>query len=348
MKAAVLERFNAPLAIRDVPAPVAGPGEALVRTRASCLCQTDLKVMRGAIPTVQVPRIIGHELAGEVAALGPGAAGVPGGAGAGAIKEGDRIIAALDISCGGCAYCQVGRLDYCLALRRLGFEHDGAHAEFVRLPARNLVPIAASVSFEQGAAIPDAMGSIYHAIKVRGDVRPGQAVAIYGLGGLGLSGVQIAALAGARVIAIARTPERRRLALELGASAAIDPEAGDLVAAVRDASGGLGVDVFVDLVGIEGSIEKGVRACRKGGRVVIVGYVAPTFQVTTMYLLYNEVQVLGSRSSTRADFLEVAQLVADGRLKPILAERLRLEDVNEGYARLQEGKVIGRSVIVFP
>ena len=104
MKAAVLERFNEPLALREVPAPAPGPGEALVRTRASCLCQTDLKVMRGAIATVKPPRIIGHELAGEVAALGAGAAGV---------KEGDRVIAALDISCGTCAYCQVGKLDYC-------------------------------------------------------------------------------------------------------------------------------------------------------------------------------------------------------------------------------------------
>lgn len=337
MKAAVLDRFNEPLVIREVPVPCPGPGEVLVRTRASSLCQTDLKVLRGALPSVQPPRIIGHELAGEVASVGPGVAGV---------QEGDRVVAAIDVVCETCAYCQVGKLDYCLALRRLGFEQDGAHAEFVRLPARNLVPIPPAVSFEQGAAIPDAMGSIYHAIKVRGEVRPGQTVAVYGLGGLGLSGVQIAALAGARVIGIARTPERRALALELGAAAAIDPQAGDLVEAVRQASGGLGVDCFVDLVGIEGSIEKGVRACRKGGRVVVVGYVVPTFQVTTMYLVYNEVQILGSRGSTRADFLEVVQLVADGRLKPLLAERLRLDDVNAGYARLAEGKVIGRSVVV--
>jgi propanol-preferring alcohol dehydrogenase len=346
MKAAVLERFNAPLVVREVPVPVPGPGEVLVRTRASCLCQTDLKVLGGVIPTVKTPRIIGHELAGEVAALGPGAAGVPGGAGG--LKEGDRVIAALDIVCGTCAYCQVGKLDYCLALRRLGFEHDGAHAEFVRLPARNIVPIPPAVSFEQGAAIPDAMGSIYHAIKVRGDVRPGQTVAIYGLGGLGFSGVQIAGLAGARVIAIARSPARRKLAQELGAAEAIDPEAGDLVDAVRRASGGLGVDLFVDLVGIEGSIEKAVRACRKGGRVVVVGYLVPAFRVTTMHLVYNEVQILGSRSSTRADFLEVAQLVAAGRIAPVLDERLALEEVNAGYARLQEGKVIGRSLIVMP
>jgi propanol-preferring alcohol dehydrogenase len=334
MQAAVLERFNAPLVVREVP----GPGEALVRTRASCLCQTDLKVLRGVIPTVKTPRIIGHELAGEVAALGPGAVG---------LKEGDRVISSIDIVCGTCPYCQVGRLDYCLNLRRLGFEHEGAHAEFVCLPVRNLVPIPPSVSFEEGAAVPDAIGTVYHALKIRGDVRAGQVVAVYGLGGLGLSAVQIAALAGARVIAVARTPARRKLALELGATSAINPDEGDLVEAVRQASGGLGVDCFLDLVGIEGSVERAVRACRKGGRVV-VGYVVPSFQVTTMYLVYSEVQILGSRSSTRQDFLEVVQLVGDARLKPILDERLRLEDVNAGYARLQEGKVIGRSVIVMP
>ena len=346
MKAAVLERFDAPLVVREVQTPVPGPGEVLVRTRASCLCQTDLKVLRGVIPTVKTPRIIGHELAGEVAALGPGAVGVPGGAGG--LKEGDRVVAGLDISCMACAYCQTGRPDYCLNLRRMGFEHDGAHAEYVRLPARNLVPLPAGVSFEQGASIPDAMGAVYHGLKAQGNVRPGQTVAIYGLGGLGLSAVQIAVLAGARALAISRNPARRKLALDLGASTAIDPEAGDVADAVRQASGGLGVDCFLDLVGIEGSIEQGVRSCRKGGRVVIVGYVVPTFQVTTMYMVYNEVQILGSRSSTRADFLEVTQLMADGRLKPVIDHRIRLEDVNAEYARLQEGKVIGRSVILMP
>jgi propanol-preferring alcohol dehydrogenase len=334
-----LERFNAPLAIRDVPVPSPGPGEVLVRTRASSLCQTDLKVMRGVIPTVKTPRIIGHELCGEVAAVGSGAVG---------LKEGERVVSSIDIVCGTCPYCQVGKLDYCQNLRRLGFEQEGAHAEFVCLPARNLVPIPPSVSFEQGAAVPDAIGTVYHALKIRGDVRPGQAVAVYGLGGLGLSAVQIAALAGARVIAIARTPQRRKLALELGATEAIDPDASDMVEAVRRAAGGLGVDIFLDLVGIEGSVEKAVRACRKGGRVVVVGYVVPTFQVTTMSLVYNEVQILGSRSSTRQDFLEVVQLVGDGRLRTVLDERLRLEDVNAGYASLDAGKIIGRSVIVFP
>ncbi|HYB71931.1 MAG TPA: alcohol dehydrogenase catalytic domain-containing protein, partial [Candidatus Sulfotelmatobacter sp.] len=102
MKAAVLERFDAPLVVREVQTPVPGPGEVLVRTRASCLCQTDLKVLRGVIPTVKTPRIIGHELAGEVAALGPGAVG---------LQEGDRVVAGLDISCMACAYCQTGRPD---------------------------------------------------------------------------------------------------------------------------------------------------------------------------------------------------------------------------------------------
>jgi D-arabinose 1-dehydrogenase-like Zn-dependent alcohol dehydrogenase len=258
------------------------------------------------------------------------------------------VVAALDISCMACPYCQTGRPDYCLHLRRMGIEHDGAHSEFVRLPARNMVPLPAGVTFEQGASIPDAMGAVYHGLKAQGNVRPGQTVAIYGLGGLGLSAVQIAVLAGARAIAIARTPARRKLALDLGAAAAIDPEAGDLVEAVRQAAGGLGVDCFLDLVGIEGSIEKGVRACRKGGRVVIVGYTVPSFQVTTMLMVLNEVQILGSRSTTRADFLEVAQLVADGRLKPVIHNRIRLEDVNAEYALLQEGQIIGRSVILFP
>jgi D-arabinose 1-dehydrogenase-like Zn-dependent alcohol dehydrogenase len=300
------------------------------------MCQTDLKAINGFIPSVVLPRIIGHELAGEVVALGPGVVNV---------RVGDRVASQLDIWCEVCDYCKNGRFEYCSRLRRLGLERDGGHADLVCLPVRNLLPLPDEVSFEQGAAVPDAIGSAFHSIRSRADLRPGQTIAIYGLGGLGLNAVQIAAITGAsRIIGIARTPERRSLALDLGATDVIDPDAG-LVPTIRDVTDGMGVDAFIDLVGIEGSVEQAAAAVKKGGRVVVVGYKVPVLSAQTMNLVLNEVQIMGSRSSTRGEQLEAIGLIAAGKLRSVVARRIPLENVNDAYQDLAAGMTIGRSVI---
>lgn len=338
MKAAVLEQFNAPLNVTDAADPEPGLGEVIVRTRAAGICRTDLKIIEGLIPTVKTPLIMGHELAGEVVALGPGVRG---------FVEGARVTVGLDITCGTCEYCRRGELDHCAQLIRLGLEQDGSLADFVRVPAANLIEIPDTVSFAQAATIPDAVGSPYHAVLRRADVQPGQIVAVYGLGGLGLVAVQVAVLAGARVIAIARTKERRQLAEELGAAWSIDPTEGDISVQIRELTGGLGVHAFIDLVGIEGSVDQGVLSCRKGGSVVVVGYFVPQLTAGMMRLVYDEVSIIGSRGSTRSDLLEAVALVGQGRIKPVIGAELELEAVNEGLDRLREGSVIGRAVVNF-
>jgi 2-desacetyl-2-hydroxyethyl bacteriochlorophyllide A dehydrogenase len=336
MKAAVLERFNEPLNVREMDDPEPGVGEVIVRTRAAGICRTDLKIIEGAIPTVKTPLILGHELAGEVAALGPGVVGFEAGA---------RVTVGLDITCGACDYCRRGQTDYCARLKRLGLEQDGSLADFVRVPAANLIEIPPTVSFAHAATVPDAIGSPYHAVLRRARVRAGQTVAVYGLGGLGLIAVQVAVLAGARVIAIARTEKRRALAEELGATWSIDPTDGDVSAQIRDLTDGLGVHAFIDLVGIEGSVDQGVLSCRKGGRVVVVGYFVPTLVAGMVRLVYDEVSIMGSRSSTRSDLLEAVALVGQGRIRPIIGAELTLDEVNAGLDRLREGSVIGRAVV---
>lgn len=336
MKAAVLHQFDEPLDLREVPDPEPGPGEVVIRTRAAGICRTDLKIIGGAIPTVETPVIPGHELAGEVVAIGPEVAGV---------DEGERVCVGLDISCGVCHYCRRGELDHCTNLRRLGLEVDGALAEKVVVPAVNLIPIPDGVTFAQAATVPDAIGSPYHAVMGRAGVRAGHIVAVYGLGGLGLAAVQIAAVAGARVIGIARTEERRELAHGLGATWSIDPRDGEVSEQIRGLTDGIGVHAFIDLVGIEGSVEQGVRSCRKGGRVVVVGYFVPEFSATMMRLVYDEVSIMGSRSSTRAELLEAMALVGQGRVKPVIGAELGLEDVNQGLDQLRDGSIIGRAVV---
>lgn len=339
MRAAVLHQFDEPLDLREVPDPEPAPGEVVIRTRSAGICRTDLKIIGGAIPTVETPVIPGHELAGEVVAIGPGVAGV---------DEGDRVCVGLDITCGICHYCRRGELDHCMNLRRLGLEVDGALAEKVVVPAVNLIPIPDVVTFAQAATLPDAIGSPYHAVMGRAGVRAGHIVAVYGLGGLGLAAVQIAAVAGARVIGIARTEERRGLAQDLGATWSIDPRVGEVSEQIRDLTDGIGVHAFIDLVGIEGSVEQGVRSCRKGGKVVVVGYFVPEFSATMMRLVYDEVAIMGSRSSTRAELLEAMALVEQGRVQPVIGAELGLEDVNRGLDQLRDGSVIGRAVVNIP
>jgi 2-desacetyl-2-hydroxyethyl bacteriochlorophyllide A dehydrogenase len=338
MKAAVLEQFNEPLHVREVADPEPGVGEVIVRTRAAGICRTDLKIIQGVIPTVKTPLIMGHELAGEVVALGPNVRG---------FEEGARVTVGLDITCGVCEYCRIGELDHCARLVRLGLEQDGSLADFVRVPAANLIEIPPAVSFPQAATIPDAVGSPYHAVLKRADVRPAQVVAVYGLGGLGLVAVQVAVLTGARVIAIARTKERRQLAEELGATWSIDPNDGEISVQIRELTDGLGVHSFIDLVGIEGSVDQGVLSCRKGGKVVVVGYFVPQLTAGMMRLVYDEVSITGSRGSTRADLMEAVALVGQGRIQPVIGAELELDAVNGGLDRVREGSVIGRAVVTF-
>lgn len=338
MRAAVLEEFNQALNVQEVPDPEPGIDDAIIRTRAAGICRTDLKIIEGAIPTVKTPLILGHELAGEVVALGRERDG---------IQVGARVTVGLDITCGTCEYCRRGELDHCARLLRLGLEQDGSLAELVRVPAANLIEIPSSISFAQAATIPDAIGSPYHAILNRAEVKPGQIVAVYGLGGLGLVAIQVAVMAGARVIAIARTGERRRLAEELGATWSIDPTDGPVSTQIRDLTKGLGVHAFIDIVGIEGSVEQGVLSSRKGGKVVVVGYLVPQLTAGMMRLVYDEVAIMGSRGSTRRELLEAVDLVDRGLIRPVIGAELDLDGINEGLDRLRDGSVIGRSVVNF-
>jgi propanol-preferring alcohol dehydrogenase len=336
MKAAVLERFREPLAVQEVPSPTPGVGEVLVRVRAAGICRTDLKIVDGAIPTVRPPVILGHEPAGEIVETGAGVHG---------LSTGQRVAVGLDVSCGACAYCRRGEFNYCAALERLGFERDGALAEFIAVPARNIVPLPDTVPFEIAATLPDAVGSSYHSVVRRGVVRPSQTVVVYGLGGLGLVAVQVAVLSGARVLAVARDPGRRGLAEELGASWSVNPEETDVPTAVRDVTAGLGADAFFDFVGIEGSVEMGARSCRKGGRVVVVGYMITELVTDMRALVYDEIAILGSRGSTLADQHEAAQLIANGLIRPVVGRELELDEVNEGLQLLRDGAVSGRIIV---
>ena len=337
MRAAVLQKFGERPSVRQMDDPTPARNEVILGVRAAGVCRTDLRIIDGVFPSVDPPRILGHEAAGEVLALGADVKGV---------SKGDRVGVAVDVSCGQCPYCRIGKLDYCAQLSRIGIERDGGLAEFVAVPAANLVPLPEAVSFEVGATLADAVGSSYHAIVARAKLRPGETVAIWGLGGLGLNAVQVAALVGAwRIIAIARDEGRRARALELGATDALDPREGDLPERIRELTEGVGVHAFIDIVGTETSLSEAVLASRKGGRVVIVGYVAPNVVTPTVQMVIKETTIMGSRGCTYSQLRDAAQLIARGRITPVIDRTLDLDAVNEALDALKEGSVTGRIVL---
>jgi D-arabinose 1-dehydrogenase-like Zn-dependent alcohol dehydrogenase len=337
MRAAVLEQFGERPTVRQVDDPTPANNEVILGVRAAGICRTDLRIIDGVFQTVNPPRVLGHEAAGEVVAIGADVRGV---------SEGDRVGVAIDVSCGQCPYCRVGKLDYCAQLSRIGIERDGGLAQFVAVPASNLIPLPEAVSFEVGATLADAVGSSYHGIVSRANVRPGETVAIWGLGGLGLNAVQVAALVGAsQIIAIARDEGRRARALELGATVALDPRDGDLPERVRELTDGLGVHAFIDIVGTETSLSEALLASRKGGRIVILGYVAPNVVAPTVQMVLKETAILGSRGCTYPELRDAAQLIARGRIQPVIDRVLPLDAVNDALEALKDGTVTGRVVI---
>lgn len=332
MRAVVIARYGGSLepATRPVPRPAAG--EVLVRVRASGLCSTDLHLLSGRQPLGELPRIVGHELAGDVVELGAGVTDWPPGA---------RVTAAIDVTCGRCRHCLSGQTQRCRTMTRIGFERDGGHADYVAVPAANLVALDAGIPYAAAAILPDAVACMYHSLVRQGGVGMGQRVVILGVGGLGIHGVQIATSAGADVLATSRRPQRLALAERFGATV-VDAARESLEAAVAKFTDGEGADVVVDNVGTRASVREGLSVLRPGGKLLAVAYVDETFEVPSLRLFKTEQQIIGCRGSTKQDLIDVVRLVRDGKVTPVLGASYPLGRIADAVARLEAGDLAGR------
>ncbi len=338
MPAVLVARYGGSLELGERPIPRPDPEEALVRVRASGLCSTDLHLLSGRQPLGELPRILGHELAGDVVELGDRVGGW---------RVGDRVTAAIDVTCGHCPHCRTGQTQRCPAMQRIGFERDGGHADYVAVPAANLVALPPELGYEAAAILPDAVACMYHCLMHQGQVGAGQRVLILGVGGLGIHGVQIARLAGAEVLATSRRPERLRLAEQHGAIP-VHTGGGSPAAAIAQFTHGEGVDLVVDNIGNRASVRQGLEALRPGGRLLVVGYLDETFEVSSLPLFKRELQIVGCRGSTKQDLIEVVRLAQEGRVTPVVGARYPLEAIREAVARLESGDLLGRIVLTRP
>lgn len=337
MKAAVLKGFGQPLVIEEKEIPSPGRGEVLVKVRASGLCVSDIHIQDGIIGTVKVPYTPGHEMAGEIAALGEGVTRV---------QVGDHIVAAIDMICGHCKYCLGGRTNLCKSLVRIGFERDGSHEEYCVIPEENAFRIAKWIPFDQATSFTDAVGCMYNAIKNRAKVQPGDRVLILGTGGLGMNAIQIAKLFGAEVYATSRQQEKLDISLQMGADAVINTKEQNLHDEIVRLTDGEMCDVVIDNIGIKTSINQSLEVICAGGKVIVAGYNDPYFEADFQDVMKFEKEILGIRGMTRQDLAEVIHLVEMKKLVPFVYRTLPFEQINEGLDMLRTGKAKGRVVMI--
>jgi alcohol dehydrogenase, propanol-preferring len=335
MRAAVVPGFGQPLVIEDRPVPEPGPGQVVVRMEASGLCHTDIHAANGDWPvTPTVPFIPGHEGVGIVTALGDGVTGPQ--------IEQRVAVPWLGYACGTCRYCLTGWETLCLSQRNTGYSVDGGYAEYFLAEAAFAAPVPDGIDPREAAPLTCAGVTTYKAIKV-GNVRPGDLVAVSGVGGLGHLAVQYAKIFGGTVAAVDITDEKLTLARELGADIVIDARADD-PAKVLQAHGG--ADVAVGLAVDDQSFATAYAGLRRGGRLVLVALpAAGTLSIPVFDTVLNGTSVIGSIVGTRADLNEVFGLHAAGRTR-VSYETRPLAEVNEGIAEVLHGKARARLVLV--
>jgi D-arabinose 1-dehydrogenase-like Zn-dependent alcohol dehydrogenase len=329
MRAARFDASTRRLAVTDVPVPAPSPTEVLVRVEACGICLSDVHLLDGSLPGPLPVVTPGHEAAGTVEQVGALVQGW---------RPGDRVVMAGGRPCGRCRTCVRGRPAECEAFEIMGFSFDGAWAQYVVVPSLALSSVPDGVPIEQAAVLADAVSTPYAALTSRAGLRAGEAVGLWGIGGLGVHAVQIARLVGAAPV-IALDPRRsaRERALALGADVALDPTEGDVVERVREITGGRMLDVAVDLVGANAVLAQAAACFGRFGRCVMVGLsLEPVELGPGLFFGLLSQSLLGHLGYDKHHLDELVDLVAAGRLdvSGSVSDLLPLEDVVSGVDRL--------------
>ena len=274
-----------PLELQWIPIPSTGEEDVLVRVRAAGICHSDAHYRAGRSSMGRLPLTLGHEVAGEVEWVGAKVTNV---------KAGDRVCLHYNISCGNCSYCKAGNEQFCTTVKMIGHHIDGGYAEYIAMPARNAIPLPDEISFEEGATLMCASATAFHALR-RGRVKDGETVAVFGVGGLGLSAIQLAKAMGAvEVYAVDIKVDKLELASEYGA---IPINAGrvNAVEEIRTVTKGKGVDVALEMIGLPATMTQTIESLGVLGRAVIVGLSQMPLEIHPYQTLIGyEAEIIGS------------------------------------------------------
>ncbi|MCC7344965.1 MAG: zinc-binding dehydrogenase [Deltaproteobacteria bacterium] len=341
MKAVVLHRHGGPevLEALELPQPNIRADEVLVKVRAVALNHLDLWIRKG-LPHLKLayPHILGSDIAGEVAEVGDLVEGV---------TLGQKVLLHPGLSCGRCERCSEGRDNLCPRYRILGENISGGYAEYLAVPARNLLPFPQNLDFAQAACLPLVFLTAWQMLVDKAAIRPGQWVLIHGGGsGVGSAGIQIAKLFGCRVIATAGSEAKLKKAKALGADFGVNYKNENLLEAVARIAGKQAIDVVFEHVGK--ALWKESLLCLKWGGVLVTCGATTGAEVTTdlRQVFFRQLRILGSTMGSRGSQFEILRQVEAGRLKPVLDRTLPLAEAREAHRLLETGEAFGKIVLI--
>ena len=331
MKAVQLVEIGKPLEMRDVPVPEVGARDVRVRVEAAGVCHSDVHYRAGLSPVATMPLTLGHEVAGVVEEAGGQVANV---------QTGDRVALHYLVTCGDCYYCSLGSEQFCVEGAMIGKHRDGGYAEYIVVPARSVIPLPEEIPFEQGAIAMCSSATSFHALR-KSRLEPGESVAVFGVGGLGMSAIQLAQTFGALdVYGVDIDAQRLAMAADYGAIS-VNAAQSDPVDEIRRLTGGRGVDVALELIGLPQTMRQAVQSLTVFGRTVLVGLAGEPFEIDSYgELLCREAEVIGSSDHLLHELPLLIEYIRRGQLdlSDVITRTVPLdaEVINEVMDELEE------------
>jgi 6-hydroxycyclohex-1-ene-1-carbonyl-CoA dehydrogenase len=341
MKAAIFDEAKKPLRMDDVEKPKMGKDDVLVKIAACGVCHTDLHYTDHGVPTYKpAPMILGHEPSGYAVEVGENVKN---------FKEGDKVLIPAVLTCGVCDFCRTGRENICQNMVMLGNHIDGAYAEYIKVPAKDIFLLPDEIPLEEGSIIADAISTPFHAVKNRAQVKPGDSVVVFGCGGIGINIVQVAAAVGGSVIAVDVLDKKLEWAKKLGAIATINPKKVEkLSKEIKKLTGG-GADIAIEAIGKPETIQEAFGTLRKGGRLVVVGFSDKNILLSAGKIMFFEMEIVGSLGCRPVDYPKIIELVRIGKIKvaELVTNRFPLDKINDALELLRTGdENVIRSIVI--
>lgn len=322
----------------DMEKPKISPYEVLVKVKACALNHLDIWVRQG-LPGVEIPmpHIPGSDIAGEVAEVGMEVK---------KFRVGDKVLVAPGVRCRKCVYCITNNDSMCNSFKIMGFQVQGGYAEFAKAHVDNIIPISDTYSFEEWASIPLVFLTAWHMLITRGQLKPGENVLIHAAGsGIGSAAIQIARVAGARVMTTARGKEKLEKAKQIGADEVIDYSKDDYAERVRSVTNNKGVDLIFEHIGPD-TWEKNLQCLSKGGRMVVCGSTSgPTTTIDIRFLYMKQHAILGCYMGSKKELFDVLNLVEFGKLRPTIDTVFPLKDAVAAQQRMLNRENFGKIVL---
>jgi len=341
MKAVRLVKVGQPLEMHDIPVPEVGPQDVLVKVKAAGICHSDAHYRAGVSPVRPLPMTLGHEVAGVVEQVGESVAG---------LQAGDRVCLHYMVTCGNCEYCNMGSEQFCTSGSMIGKYRPGGYAEFISLPARSVFKLPEEIPFEQGAIMMCSSATSFHALQ-KARLKAGETVAIFGVGGLGMSAVQLAYAMGAlQVFGVDLSTDKLALAEEYGA---IPINAGqvNVVEEIQHLTHGKGVNVALELIGLPITMRQAIECVRVFGRIAFVGINEKTIEINPyVELLCKEAEIIGVSDHLAKEIPNLIDFVRSDKLdlSRVITQKIPLDvdAINETFDQLEAYSHSGRVVIM--